>query len=310
LLHAVKGTIFPDAPAGAMAVLESMSWRERLDVVLVYWIDGRSLAHVAVLSTAVALALAVRHWTGSLWGAVPAVALVLIITGADLLSMLEAPKRLPGLLRLAPFLLFAVLPRADTPPRQAQRRASALILSAGFVLVALVTTNTSGGKPLGPRLLLPIWPLLAATAWQSIRGHALAGGQSLAHRVLAASGFVLVLSGFIINAVMLMPLYRAAEAEALGAARHLAQTTEEVIVIGSPFAIDPVIAVYPFRSVMLASSSEDAQEIARRLRDGRIRRFLFVRRSDRDDLAPDFPPFAMRDEALFGRWVVQRWTLP
>ena len=42
-----------------------------------------------------------------------------------------------------------------------------------------------------------------------------------------------------------MPLYRAVEADALAAARYLAGTTEEVIVVGSPFAIDPVIAVYP-----------------------------------------------------------------
>jgi hypothetical protein len=310
LLHAIKGTLFPDSPGGAMAVLQSMSWQERLDVVAVYWLDGRSLAHAAVLSAAVALAAAIRYRTGSFWGAVPALTLVLIDTGSDLLMMLNAPKRLPGLLRLAPFLLFAVLPHAEAPPRQTQRRASALILSAAFLLVAVLTTNTSGGKPLGPRLLLPIWPLLAAAAWQGIRGHALAGGTSLSHRVLAGGGAALVLAGFIINAVLLMPLYRAAEADALGAARYLAQTAEEVIVMGSPFAIDPVIAVYPSRSVMLASSIEDAHEIARRLHEGRIRRFLFVRRNDRDDLAADFPPFAVSDESLFGRWVVQRWALP
>jgi hypothetical protein len=79
--------------------------------------------------------------------------------------------------------------------------------------------------------------------------------------------------------------------------------------MGSPFAIDPVIAIYPSRSVMLAASTEDAQEIATRLRQGRVRRFLFVRRNDRDDPAPGFPSFVVSDESTFGRWVVQRWTL-
>ena len=95
---------------------------------------------------------------------------------------------------------------------------------------------------------------------------------------------------------------------ALAAARYLAGTTEEVIIVGSPFAIDPVIAVYRTRSVMLASSAEDAHDIARRLGDGRVRRFLFVRSNDREDLAADFPAFAVAEDLRFGRWVVQRWT--
>ena len=308
LLHAIRGTLFPDEAAGAMAVLRSMPWLERLDVVLVYWIDGRTLTHVAVFTCAVALAAAVRYRTGSFWGAVPVLVLVLADTGSDLVSMVDAPRRLPGLLRLAPFLVFALLPQAEAPPGQSQRRAWALTLAGSFVFVAVMTTNTSGGKPLGPRLLLPVWPLLAAAAWQGVRGHALAWGKGSSHRVLAAGGAALVVSGFVINAVMLMPLYRAVEADALRAARYLAGTTEEVVVMGSPFAIDPVIAVYPTRSVMLASSIADGHEIARRLHEGRVRRFLFVRRNDRDDLVADFPPFAVSDESVFGRWVVQRWT--
>jgi hypothetical protein len=308
LLHAIRGTLFPDAPAGAMVVLEPLSWRSRLDIVLVYWLDGRSLTHLALLSSTVALAAVVRSRTGSFWGAMPALALVLVDTGTDLLAMLDAPKRLPGLLRLAPFLVFAILPHAEGPPEQAHRRWSALVLSAAFLLVAALATNTSGGKPLGPRLLLPIWLLLAASAWQGVVGHALARRSALSHRVLAAGGAALVLAGFVINAWMLLPLYRAGEADALGATRYLAGTTEEVIIVGSPFAIDPVIAVYASRSVMLPSSAEDAHEIARRLRDGRVRRFLFVRRSDRDDLAADFPAFTVGEELHFGRWIVQRWT--
>jgi len=308
LLHAIQGTLFPDSPAGAMVVLESMSWRARLDVVLVYWLDGRSLTHLAILTSAVLLAAAVRYRTGSFWGAMPALALVLVDTGADLLTMLEGPKRLPGLLRLAPFLLFAVLPHAEGPPEQARRRASALVLSGTFLLVAALTTNTSGGKPLGPRLLLPIWPLMAAAAWHGVVGHARVRGMALSHRILAAGGAALVLAGVVFNAWLLMPLYRAAEADALGAARYLAGTTEEVIIVASPFAIDPVIAVYSERSVMLPSSAEDAREIARRLRDGRVRRFLFVRRNDREDLAAEFPAFTVDEERLFGRWIVQRWA--
>lgn len=219
LLHAMQGTIFGDAPAGVMPVLEALSWRQRLDVVFVYWLDGRSLVHAAVVAAAVTFALAIRHRTGSFWGAVPALALVLVDAGTDVLSMLNAPRRMPGLLRLAPFLLFAVLPHAEAPPDRARRRTSALILSAVFILVAVATTNTSGGKPLGPRLLLPAWLLLAAVAWQGVRGHAEAGRRALSHGILAAGGVMLVIAGLVINAALLMPRYRAVEAESLEADR-------------------------------------------------------------------------------------------
>jgi len=308
LMHAIRGTLFPDAPTGAMAVLDALSWRERLDVVVVYWLDGRSLTHAALLSASVAFAAVIRIRTGSFWGALPALGLVLFDTAADCVLMVQAPKRVPGLLRLAPFLVFAVLPHADTPPDQTRRRVSALLLSAAFVLVAVATTNTSGGKPLGPRLLLPIWPMLAAAAWQGVRGHAQAGRRAPLQRLLAAGGAALVLAGVFINTVTLMPMYRGVDAESLDAARYLAGTTEEVIIVGSPFAIDPVIAVYPSRSVMLATSAADAADIARRLEHGRIRRFLVVRRNDREDLAAEFPSFDAGEETAFGRWVVQHWA--
>jgi hypothetical protein len=60
---------------------------------------------------------------------------------------------------------------------------------------------------------------------------------------------------------------------------------------------------------MLASSDEDVRDIAERLERARIRQFRFVRRNDRDDLAADFPAYSMSDQSIFGRWVVQRWTL-
>lgn len=308
LLHALRGTIFPDAPSGAMPVLRTMTWQERSDVVLIYWLDGRDRVHAALVVACVALAAVIRRRTGSYWGAVPALALVLFDTARDVLAMFASPQRLAALMRVAPFVVFAVLPHAaDTPDRTARRNA-ALVISAVFVLVALLTTNTTGGKPLGPRLLLPIWLLLAGTAWQGIRGHLAAGRTVLSHRVLAAGGVALVLAGLVINVGRLMPLYRVVDADTEAATRYVAGAEEDVIVMGSPFAIDPVIAVYPMKAVMLASSAEDARDIARRLAERRVPRLLFVRRDDRGDLAAEFSPFGLGGERHFGRWVIQHWT--
>ncbi|MCK7461291.1 MAG: hypothetical protein MZU84_04085 [Sphingobacterium sp.] len=123
--------------------------------------------------------------------------------------MLNAPKRLPGLLRLAPFLLFAMLPHAEATPRQTQRRTLAPMLSAAFVLVAVLTTNTSAGaaRPAAAAADLAIARRRRAAGRQGTRARP--DGQSLSHRILAGGGAALVLAGFIINAALLMPLYRA-----------------------------------------------------------------------------------------------------
>jgi hypothetical protein len=310
VLHVLQGSIFPDVASGGMAVLKGLTWRERFDTVLVYWLDGRSMAHLALLSALIGVAAAVRRWTGSFWGALPALALLLADAGADLLTMAESPRRLPGLMRLAPFVVLAVLPAADSGTERPSRRTALLVVSGAFVLVALLTTNTTGGKLPGPRLLMPAWLLLAAAAWQVVRGHASAWKRAAPHKVLAAGGAALAVIGLVINAGLLMPAYRAAEASGFDVTRFVAQAPEDVIVLGSPFAIDPVVPVYERRTVVLASSPADADDIGRRFTEARVRGFLFVRRDGREDLDPVFPGFAAEEERRFGRWIVRRWVRP
>jgi hypothetical protein len=307
LLHALTGTFFPDLPSGALPALKTMTWLERFDVVFVFWLDGRSRLHVVTIAVLAVLAVAVRHRWGSYWGAVPVLALVMFDVSRDFVTMIESPRRTPGLLRLAPFMVFALLPHPLPEMRTHWRRRAVLLISALFILIAFLTTNTDGGRPLGPRLLLSVWPLLALAAWQSVRTHLELARTSVPHRILAAIGVMLVAAGLFFNAVRLMPLYRFAERDAQGAARYLAGAAEEVIVMGNPFTINPVIGAYPRKSVLLASSAADARDIAERLAKGRIRRFLYVRRNDREDLAAEFPSYAVAEELTFGRWVVQRW---
>ena len=308
LLHVLQGSIFPDVPSGGMAVLKRLTWQERFDTVIVYWLDGRSGAHVALVAALVGVAAAVRRWTGSYWGALPLLVLLLVDAGRDLQSLLVSPRRLPGLLRLAPFLIFAALPPAPSDVERSSRRHALLAVSALYVLAALITTNTTGGKLPGARLLMPVWAILAATAWQVIRGHLSAWNRAASHKVLAAGGLALAIIGLVVNAGLLMPIYRDAEATGLEVTRYVARAPEEVIVLGSPFAVDPVVAVYPNRTIMLASSPADADDIGRRLTAARVRQFLFVRRDDRADLVPAFQEFGAGEERRFGRWIVQRWA--
>jgi hypothetical protein len=291
-----------------MPVLKTLTWPERFDTVIVYWLDGRSGAHVALVAALVGVAAAVRRWTGSYWGALPVLVLLLVDAGRDLQSLLASPRRLPGLMRLAPFVVFAALPPAPSDAERSSRRYALLAVSAVYVLVALLTTNTTGGKLPGARLLMPAWAILAATAWQVIRGHLSAWNSAASHKVLAAGGLALVFIGLVVNTGLLMPAYRDAEATGLEATRYIAQAPEEVIILGSPFAVDPVVAVYSCRTIMLAASPADADDIGMRLTAARIRQFLFVRRDDRADLVPAFPGFDAGEPRRFGRWIVQRWA--
>jgi hypothetical protein len=308
VLHVVRGSIFPELPSGGMSVLKVLTWQERFDTVIVYWLDGRSGAHAALVAALAGGAVAVRRWTGSYWGTLPILVLLFVDAARDLQTLVESPRRLPGLLRLAPFLVFAVLPPAPSDPERSARRNALLVVSAVYVLVALLTTNTTGGKLPGARLLMPVWVILAASAWQVVRGHASAWNRAASHKVLAAGGIALGVVGLVVNTGLLMPVYRDVEATGLEVTRYIARAREEVIVLGSPFAIDPVVAVYPSRTVMLASSPADVNDIDRRLTDARIRQFLYVRRDDRDDLVAVFPGFGAGKELRFGRWIVQQWA--
>jgi hypothetical protein len=307
-LHVLKGSIFPDVASGGMAVLRDLTWRERFDTVIVYWLDGRSGAHFALVAALVAVAAGIRRWTGSYWGALPILGLLLADAGRDLQAMTESTRRLPGLMRLAPFVAFAVLPAAESGPERSSKRRVLLMVSAVFVLIAFLTTNTTGGKLPGPRLLMPVWIILAAVAWQVVRGHASEWNRAAVHKVLTVGGVALAIVGIVVNAGLLMPVYRAVEASGFEATRYVARAPEEAIVLGSPFAIDPVVAVYPDRTIMLASSPADADDIGRRFTEGRIRRFLFIRRDEREDLVPAFSGFGAIEERRFGRWIVQRWA--
>ncbi len=307
LLHALKGSWFSETPAGPVTVLEAMTLPQRFDAVFVYWLDGRTRLHVAWIAAGVVLAGVVKYRWNSYWGTVPLLAFVASEAIRDVAALHGAPRRLAGLLRLSPFIVFAALPAPGTAT-QRQRRSHAQVIAAVFVLVAVATTNTTGGKSLGPRLLLPAWPLLAFAAWAGIRQHLAARRESRLHAALGVSGLALIALSAAISSVLIMPAFRAVESDASAVARYVAQAPEPVVTIGSPFAIDPVIASYTEKAVLLVSSPRDASDIAERLRRARVRSLLAIHRDDRDDVVASFDGFDMVDERKFGRWIARRWA--
>ena len=68
---------------------------------------------------------------------------------------------------------------------------------------------------------MPVSAILAATAWQVIRGHLSAWNRAASHKVLAAGGLALAIIGLVVNAGLLMPIYRDAEATGLEVTRYI-----------------------------------------------------------------------------------------
>ena len=81
-----------------------------------------------------------------------------------LVELLPAPHSEEGLLRLAPFLILAVLPAAPDAP-SSRVRAAALLTAVSFLIATALSLSTTAGKGFGPRLTVGLWPLLVAAAW-------------------------------------------------------------------------------------------------------------------------------------------------
>ena len=94
---------------------------------------------------------------GARWLALGWLVAFFAVSAWDLWNVLAAPRWVAGLFRLSPFLVFALLPRPAG--ETGERLPRTVAIAAGlYVLVAFVGTDTTGGKSLGPRLLLPSTP--------------------------------------------------------------------------------------------------------------------------------------------------------
>ena len=89
---------------------------------------------------------------------------VLWLVAQDFYELVTAPKWLAGLLRVAPYLVFALFPAATRTWAGARTHGGelvarlALITMAAYLALAFAGVDTTGGKGLGPRLLLPLLP--------------------------------------------------------------------------------------------------------------------------------------------------------
>lgn len=303
LLHAVS--LFADVP-GRVPELARMSWSDRYATVFIYWLDGVSTAHFLLLIAALIVTWVLWLRYRSPWTLAPTLAILIGSAAADTWMTMHAPRRLPGLLRLSPFIGLAAVPCA-LDPRRATIRRSAQCVAAVFIAVAFLTTNTAGGKSLGPRLLLPAFPFLVIAAWLPVREH-LAKWSGAGHKLVAVAGLALAASALLINIAVQMRLFRMVDRDSTAVAREVSASEVPAVVFANPLFIEVTIPAYMRKTVMLVKSAQDQQDVASRFAAGGVRAFLTVGRSDGYDLTGGFDGFEPVHEGRHGPWIVRRWA--
>jgi hypothetical protein len=307
LLHAM-GPLQRWLPAQSAATLPELvvlSPMQRFDVIVHQWLVGLgTTSQKAQVLAILAVVVAVRRFFGSALALAGVLLYLLAARAVDAAALLHAPKFVGGLYRLSPFLIFAVLP---LPPTVASSRARRLALAtaAAFVIVTFLTINTVGGKPLGPRLLMPIIPLLTLAAWESIVVWTRQLREHWADGAVGLLGLGLVAVSVLIEAGSTIPAFVFRNRSDYVSVQRLSAESSRVIVIDNPFSIQLLTPLYGTHVVLLAQNPARASELAFRLYAARVPSFTLLSRAERPALT--FAPYSRVGEFRDGRLVVQQW---
>ncbi len=171
--------------------------------------------------------------------------------------------------------------------------------------MVLLTLNTEGGKPTGPRLIIGLWPLLAAAAVETLSSYLSAARRSWTARVTALSGVVLVVGSLVMELAVVLPARSGRNAEDAEAARVLRAIGDRVIVMDALFDIEVGGGLFYERKLMLGRPSQ-WHALSQALSSGQIDRFTYIARVPAD--TPSFPHYRRADIWEPGRFIISRWV--
>jgi hypothetical protein len=298
-----------DQPNADVPVLRPMTPRERYDTVVVYWMFGRGTdPQVAGFVAALAAALFIRwKWRSSAGILVWLLAFGVTAAG-DLWEVVTAPKWLAGLVRVSPFVVFSVLPFAVRRQDSGRREERWLPFVFGvtaliYLLIAFAGVDTSGGKSLGPRLLLPLHPLLSVSAVLVIATYL--RSSAAIDRAVGWVGVALVATAVIIHLGGTIPAYRQRNADDASAVLAAASSPERIVVADDMFTAQLLFPLYNHKIVLLADTPESGARLGALLSAGWTGALLVSRNSPP---AVSLPPLRMRQTDVRGRMVLQQWS--
>jgi hypothetical protein len=291
-----------------LPVLRPMTSRERYDTVVTYWLLGRGTPYqVAGFVAALLVALEVRRR----WRSSAAILIWLLAFGAtavwDLWEVLTAPKFLAGLVRVSPFVVLALMPSPAAPAGHTHAapgfRRVVWFATAAYLLIACATVNTTGGKSLGPRLLLPLLPLLTVSAMVTIADYLRAEGA--VNRTVGWTGAALVAIAVAIHAGGTIPAYKQRNLDDASAVRAVAASPQRIVVADDMFTAQLLFPLYTRKIILLADTPGLGHYLGKQLAARRLDSALLVSREPRQVVG--LRPLRMERSEQQGRMLIQSW---
>ena len=312
LRHAVTVTssLEPaDSLSEGVPVLTQLTLKERYQTVIQYWLLGYgNTLLIVTYVTSLCAALLVRWRSRHSLAALPLalwIAGVVALAVIDLWEVISAPKWVAGLHRVSPYLVFAFLPAPDT---DADRKGSMLVrtillATVVFIVVSFVTTNTTGGKSLGPRLLLPLLPLLAIAALFRIGSYLRQRGTI--ERTIGWAGVSLAIVAAGIHLAGTIPAYYHRNRADAAAVILAAAEPARIVVADDPYTAQLLFPLYYRKIIFLADSGEARARLGARLAELGAPDVLLMSR--RPEPGMRLSPLRLRQSDTVGRMIVQYW---
>jgi hypothetical protein len=287
----------PDVPA-----LQPFTLRDRYETVINYWIAG-SGTNLAIAGFAVALVagIVLQSMFGTSAGLLAIALGIAAIAVLDAVAVIAEPKWPAGFVRVAPYIVLALFPAPRAGSRNGWLPSAIAVTTLAYLAVAFIGTDTSGGKSLGPRLLMPLMPLLAVAAVMRI-GEYFRGNRL--DRAVAMTGAVLVVLAVLIHTLGTFPAYRIRNRQDAKAVLVAGAAPERVIVADDPFTAQLLFPLYYRKIILLADTVAEGNRIGQLLTDQRIASVLVV---SREPGTVTLLPLRFESSELAGRITIERW---
>lgn len=298
-----------DAPNPEVPALAPMTLRERYETVVAYWMLGYGKpAWVVSYTLGFLVALAIRWRYRSSAGILVWLVAVAAFAVRDAWELLTAPKWLAGLQRVSPFLVCALLPRPSSVVRPGSAMfpwfpAATVLTTVVYLIVAFAGVDTSGGKSLGPRLLLPLFPILAVAAIARIDDFR--RGAHWLDRSTGMVGVALVVMAISIH-VAAVRAYHHRNSDDLKIVQAVRETPHRIVVADNEFTAQLLFTLYYRKILLLADNEELGARLGAHLAAARIPAVVLVTRYSETNVA--LPPYRRQRTELRGRMTIQYWT--
>ena len=242
------------APNPDVPVLQPITRQERYAFVVQYWIFGYGSDQWIWTFVATGIAAwTLRAFTGSSIPLAIWLGAVLVPAFLDFQELMRAPKWLAGMQRVVPYAVCAFLPRPRGNAEDDGRLPLIVaITTAVYLAVAYVGTDTHGGKSLGPRLLLPLLPLLVVAA--VTRMAAYVRSTLTAERITGFIGVALLCLSLLMHVFGTLPAYHRRNDDDAGAIVALASSRVRVVVADDDATAQLLMPLYRRKVLFLADT--------------------------------------------------------